>query len=142
MLWRMLERTRRLLAGHCKRFCIRNVLKAWFDLEANDDFIWQVCHMCELEGMNELPRPSLYPRQHRDLLRAIVAARTGISVYKMDVVPYVTEISRSSASVDTHRSKYGKYQVVIGEALKIDGFNLPTTEATTGTINGYFKATT
>ena len=69
LLWRMLERTRRLLAGHCKRFCIRNVLKAWFDLEGNDDFIWQVCHMCELEGMNELPRPSLYPRQHRELLR-------------------------------------------------------------------------
>ena len=85
LLWRMLERTRRLLAGHCKRFCIRNVLKAWFDLEANDDFIWQVCHMCELEGMNELPRPSLYPRQHRELLRAIVAARTGISYYKIDL---------------------------------------------------------
>ncbi len=84
-LWRKLERTRRLLAGHCKRFCIRNVLKAWFDLEANDDFIWQVCHMCELEGMNELPRPSFYPRQHRELLRAIVAARTGISYYKIDL---------------------------------------------------------
>ena len=34
LLWRMLERTRRLLQGHCKRFCIRNVLKAWFDCEA------------------------------------------------------------------------------------------------------------
>ncbi len=85
LLWRMLERTRRLLAGHCKRFCIRNVLKAWFDLEANDEFIWQVCHMCELEGMNELPRPSLYPRKLRELLRAIVAARTGISYYRIDL---------------------------------------------------------
>ena len=80
LLWRMLERTRRLLAGHCKRFCIRNVLKAWFDLEANDDFIWQVCHMCELEGMNELSRPSLYPRQHRELLRAIVATELNIGL--------------------------------------------------------------
>ena len=84
-LWRELERTRQLLGMQYKRFCIRNVLKAWFDLEANDDFIWQVCHMCELEGMNELPRPSLYPRQHRELLRAIVAARTGISYYKIDL---------------------------------------------------------
>ena len=85
LLWRMLERTRRLLSGHCKRFCIRNILKAWFDTEADDDFIWQVCHMCEQEGMNELQKPSLYPRQHRELLRAIVAARTGISYYKIDL---------------------------------------------------------
>ena len=42
LLWRMLERTRRLLQGQCKRFCIRNVLKAWFDCEANDNFIWEV----------------------------------------------------------------------------------------------------
>ena len=85
LLWRMMERTRRLLAGHCKRFCIRNILKAWFDTEANDDFIWQVCHMCEQEGWNELQKPSLYPRPHRELLRAIVAARTGISYYRIDL---------------------------------------------------------
>ena len=29
-LWLRLERTRRLLGGQYKRFCIRNVLKAWF----------------------------------------------------------------------------------------------------------------
>ena len=85
LLWRMMERTRRLLAGHYKRFCIRNILKVWFDTEANDDFIWQVCHMCEQEGWNELQKPSLYPRQHRELLRAIVAARTGISFYRIDL---------------------------------------------------------
>ena len=28
-LWLMLERTRRLLGGQCRRFCIRNVLKAF-----------------------------------------------------------------------------------------------------------------
>ena len=28
MLWRRLERTRRLLGGQYKRFCIRNVMKA------------------------------------------------------------------------------------------------------------------
>ena len=49
-LWRKLERTRRLLGGQYKRFCIRNVLKSWFPAEANDNFIWEVCHLCEQEG--------------------------------------------------------------------------------------------
>ena len=89
-LWRMLERTRRLLGGQYKRFCIRSVLKLWFGVEANDDFIWEVCHMAAVdgepqEGWNELPAPSLYPRKHRELLRAIVAVKTGISFYKIDL---------------------------------------------------------
>ena len=89
-LWRMLERTRRLLGGQYKRFCIRRVLKLWFGVEANDDFIWEVCHMAAVdgepqEGWNELPLPSLYPRKHRELLRAIVAVKTGISFYKIDL---------------------------------------------------------
>ena len=45
VLWRKLERTRRLLTGQYKRFCIRNVLKAWFGYEADDDFIWEVCRV-------------------------------------------------------------------------------------------------
>ncbi len=86
-LWRKLERTRRLLGGQYKRYCIRNVLKSWFPAEANDDFIWEVCHLAAVdgepqEGWNELPLPSLYPRKHRELLRAIVAVRLGISYYK------------------------------------------------------------
>ena len=81
-LWRLLERTRRLLGGQYKRFCIRNVLKTWFGYEANDSFIWEVCDLCEQEGWNELPPPSLYPRRHRELLRAVVAVRLGISFYK------------------------------------------------------------
>ena len=84
-LWRKLERTRCLLGGQYKRFCIRNVLKSWFPAEANDNFIWEVCHLCEQEGWNELPAPSLYPRKHRELLRAIVAVRLGISYYKIDL---------------------------------------------------------
>ena len=84
-LWRKLERTRRLLGGQYKRFCIRNVLKSWLPAEATDDFIWEVCHLSEQEGWNELPLPSLYPRQHRELLRAIVAVKTGISFYKVDL---------------------------------------------------------
>ena len=84
-LWLLLERTRRLLGGQCKRFCIRRVLKTWFGYEANDNFIWEVCHLCEQEGWNELPLPSLYPRQHRELLRAIVAVKTGISFYRINL---------------------------------------------------------
>ena len=84
-LWRKLERTRRLLGGQYKRFCIRNVLTSWFGYEATDDFIWEVCHLCEQEGWNELQTPSLYPRMHRELLRAIVAVKVGISFYKVDL---------------------------------------------------------
>ena len=89
-LWLRLERTRRLLGGQYKRFCIRNVLKTWFGGEANDDFIWEICHLAAVddepqEGWNELPMPSLYPRKHRELLRAIVSVRLGISFYKIDL---------------------------------------------------------
>ena len=82
MLWRKLERTRRLLGGRYKRYCIRNVLKAWFGYEASDDMIWEICRLSEQEGWNELPLPSLYPLKHRELLRAIVAVRLGISFRK------------------------------------------------------------
>ena len=81
-LWRLLERTRRLLGGQYKRFCIRNVLKSWFGYGATDDFIWEVCMLCEQEGWNLLPPPSLYPRKHREFLRAVVAVRLDISFYK------------------------------------------------------------
>ena len=37
------------------------------------------------EGWNELPLPSLYPRKHRELLRAIVAVKTGISYYRINL---------------------------------------------------------
>ena len=52
---------------------------------ADDDFIWEVCRLCEQEGWNELPAPSLYPRKHRELLRAIVAVKTGISFWKINL---------------------------------------------------------
>ena len=85
MLWRMLERTRRFLKTQSRRFCIRNVLKLWFENEATDDMIWQVCRLCEQEGWNELPPPRLLPRKHRELLRAIVAVGTGISFYRINL---------------------------------------------------------
>ena len=90
LLWRKLERTRRLLGGQYKRFCIRNVLKVWFPAEATDDFVWEVCHTAVVddepqEGWNELPPPTLYPRKHRELLRAIVALKTGTSYWKINL---------------------------------------------------------
>jgi len=84
-LWLRLEHTRRLLWVQHKRFCIRNILKAWFGLRATNDFIWEVCTKCEQMGWNELPTPMLYPRKHREFLRAIVAVRLGISFYRVNL---------------------------------------------------------
>lgn len=82
-LWRRLELTRRRLREQCRRYCVRRVLQSWFGAEATDDFIWQVCRLSEQEGWNELPPPALYPRCHRELLRAVVAVRLGISMRKV-----------------------------------------------------------
>ena len=84
-LWLRLERTRQLLYRQCKRFCVRRVLKSWFGLEATDNFIWEVCSRCEQAGYDELPLPQLYPRKHRELLRAIVSVKLGISYYRVDL---------------------------------------------------------
>ena len=92
-LWLRLERTRRLLGGQYKRFCIRNILKAWFGLRATDDFIWEVCYRATatlnrddeepIYGNETLPPPMLCPRRHRELLRAIVAVKLDISARKI-----------------------------------------------------------
>jgi len=96
-LWRKLERTRRLLGGQHKRFCIRNVLKAWWGDKATDDKVWEVCRRASLMlesdnddykpvyGNDLLPLPSLYPRKHRELLRAIVSVTLGIGMRKVDL---------------------------------------------------------
>ena len=90
-LWLRLERTRRLLWTQNKRFCPRRILKSWFGLRANDDFIWEVCFRASREmeepiyGWDILPPPSLYPRQHRELLRAIVAIRLGITMCQVNL---------------------------------------------------------
>ena len=93
-LWRQLERTRRLLGGQYKRYSVRNVLRVWFGYEATDDFVWEVCRMATL-GLNNgnddepiygndiLSLPALYPRKHRELLRAIVAVKLGLSIRKV-----------------------------------------------------------
>jgi len=84
-LWLLLERTRRFLGRQYRRFCIRRVLKTWFDGEADDDFIWMVCHRCEQEGWDELPPPKLSPRQHRELIRAVVSVKLHMSYFKVDL---------------------------------------------------------
>ena len=92
-LWLLLERTRRLLGGQCKRFCIRNVLKAWFGYDATDNFIWDVCRQITLLldednpvcGNDFLQPPSLYPRKHRELLRTIVSIKLGISIRRVNL---------------------------------------------------------
>ena len=88
LLWRRLERTRQMLGGQYKRFCIRNVLKSWFGVLATDDFIWEVCRNTVVNdeqvcGNDILPPPSLYPRKHREFLRAIVSVRLGLSARKI-----------------------------------------------------------
>ena len=89
-LWLRLERTRQMLAGQYKRFCIRNVLKVWCGQLATDNFIWEVCHNVVVNdeqvcGNDTLPPPSLYPRKHRELLRAIVSVRLGLSMRRVDL---------------------------------------------------------
>ena len=89
-LWLLLERTRQMLGGQYKRFCIRNVLKVWFGPLATDDFIWEVCHHTIVDdewacGNDMLKPPSLYPRKHREFLRAIVAVSLGITIRKVDL---------------------------------------------------------
>jgi hypothetical protein len=84
-LWRWLERTRQLLRLHNKRFCIRRVLQAWFGIRATEDFIWEVCNLCQQSGWDEMQPPSLFPRRHRELLRAIVAVRLGISFFRVNL---------------------------------------------------------
>ena len=89
-LWLQLERTRQMLAGQYKRFCIRNILKSWFGPLATDNFIWEVCHNVVVNesqvcGNDTLPPPSLYPRKHRELLRAIVSVQLGLSIRRVDL---------------------------------------------------------
>ena len=92
-LWLQLERTRRLLGMQNKRFCIRHVLRSWFGTEADDDLIWEVCRLMTRSldeddpvcGWDELPPPSLYPRRHRELLRAIVAVKLAIGLRKVNL---------------------------------------------------------
>ena len=112
-LWLQLERTRQMLAGQYKRFCIRNVLKSWFGPLATDNFIWEVCHNVVVNesqvcGNDTLPPPSLYPRKHRELLRCIVAVKLGISLRKVDLKALdaaYSEAFPNSTSINVNKKK-------------------------------------
>ena len=112
-LWRRLERTRQMLGGQYKRFCIRNVLKAWFGVQATDDFIWEVCHNTVVNdepvcGNDTLPPPSLYPRKHRELLRAIVSVKLGLSARQVklpELDAAYSEAFPNSTSINVNKKK-------------------------------------
>ena len=85
-LWLMLESTRLSLREQYKRYCIRNILKEWFDTAATDDFIWEVCSKAEQLGLNELPLPDVDPRPHRELLRATVATILNLGMNAVNLI--------------------------------------------------------
>ena len=87
-LWRELELTRQRFREQCRHYCVRRVLQVWLPGEATDEFIWQVCRNTvvgdeQLCGLDQLPPPALYPRKHRELLRAVVAVGLGIGLRKV-----------------------------------------------------------
>ena len=84
-LWLLLERTRHFLVAEHHRYCIRNILKVWFANTMRSDLIWEVCFRCEQDGWTEMRPPALAPRPHRELLRAIVSVRLGISSCKVNL---------------------------------------------------------
>lgn len=47
------------------------------------------------------------------------------TTHRVDIVPYIASFKRSTTLTDTHRSRLGKYQVVLGESVNITGWNLP-----------------
>lgn len=57
-------------------------------------------------------------------------ALTGTDSNRMDIVPYITGILRTSTTKSniarTHRSTYGEYPVAIGDTLTVTGYNLST----------------
>ena len=95
-LWLRLEHTRRCLLWQHKRFCISNILKEWFGLRASDDFIWEVSRRATamlnsgddvrpIYGNETLLPPMLYPRRHRELLRAIVSVKLDVGMRKVNL---------------------------------------------------------
>ena len=96
-LWLRLEHTRQLLEQQGRRFCVRSLIRSWWpELTVKgelyiiggkpfDDFVWEVCHMAEIEGYQHLQPPSLYPRKHREILRTIVAICLRIGVRNIDL---------------------------------------------------------
>ena len=74
-------------------------------------------------------RVSAFTAAATDSQKTADEGTNNVPSYKVDVVPYITGLERVSPKTSTHRSKKGKYQVVLNESVKITGFNLPGTTA-------------
>lgn len=92
-LWRELEHTRLLLQNENKRFCVRNIIGNWQQkgildwqhaqldlpnckvrtLHSYDEYLWEVCRMCECGGWEVLPPPDVAPEKSLALLRVLMA---------------------------------------------------------------------
>lgn len=64
---------------------MRSILRNWLGKGVSEALIWEVCHYSELEGYEELPVPSLYPRKHRMFLQALVGTYLGIGVRHVEL---------------------------------------------------------
>lgn len=113
-MWHLLVKTKVVLKVSHKRFCPLNVLKLWHEeglFSAKqigggmDEAYFEVCHLAELEGLERLPCIPLYPRKHRELIRAVIAVNCGIGMRHVNlreldrtfsiVFPYATKINVS-----------------------------------------------
>ena len=110
-LWRRLEQTRQQFLQQGRRFCVRRILQSWLPGVATDDFMWEVCRAAstardhELLGMDLLPPPTLQPRTHRELLRALTQVYMGLKPKQVNrkaldaaysqVFPYSTPLNMS-----------------------------------------------
>jgi hypothetical protein len=87
-------------------------MQLWLGPEATDEFIWQVCNISDLSGMDQLPAPSLYPRPHRELLRALVMVRLGIGARDVKLsdldVAYTAAYPNSTPLNICKKKKYRK----------------------------------
>ena len=121
-LWHQLESTRQLLAGQSKRFCVRNVLRSWFPRGALsrprgeeisfDDLVWHVCRLAspdgDILGWTELPPPSLNPRVHRELLRALTQVTLGLNYQQVklrELERAYGEVFAGGAKLNTNKKR-------------------------------------
>ena len=71
-LWRLFRYTRHSFHGRFKMFCARRILQEWLPEKADDEFIYEVCHLAELGGFQLLPNPSVYPVPAREFIKSLV----------------------------------------------------------------------
>ncbi len=118
-LWRLLRRTGQRFKELHKPFCIRRILQEWFGTQATDDFIWEVCSYIIVDdepvyGYDALPPPSLYPRKHREFLKALVAVSLNIGIRKVNLQDLDTAYSIAfpkSTAINVNKKKKKRTQL-------------------------------